>query len=171
MDNIALDMATKWVLDKAFSPVVIVTVYDFRNNRPTGMTAGWSMPCSADPLMYSVALWKKGYTHTLLQEGGFFAINIPNMDLLKTVEIFGSKHGDKLAKFDLAKVKHELWGEKKVPILFEASAIYICEKKDVVDCGDHFIFTGGVVESFVDPKKKTLINIGKRGRKREFVEV
>ena len=171
MKTVTLNTATKWVLDKAFSPVVIVTTFDTMNNRPTGMTAGWSIPCSTEPLMYSVALWKKGYTHTLLQESSSFAINIPNKALLKTVKIFGSKHGDKLAKFDLAKVKYELWGEKKVPILSEASAIYICEKKDVVDCGDHFIFIGKVVESFVDPKRKTLINTGKHGRKREFIEV
>jgi flavin reductase (DIM6/NTAB) family NADH-FMN oxidoreductase RutF len=87
------------------------------------------------------------------------------------MKIFGSNHGDKVAKFDLAQVRFDWAKIAKVPILAEASAAYVCRKINQVEAGDHFIFIGEVVEAYIDPKQKTLINVGKRAEGERYIEV
>jgi flavin reductase (DIM6/NTAB) family NADH-FMN oxidoreductase RutF len=166
-DKIAVD----WVCDMALSLPVFVLAYDEKLNRPSGMIAGWNMPCSSDGLRICVALWEKGYTHKLVQQTKEFMVAVPNEDLLNAVTIFGKKHGDKVAKFDLTGIKTQKAMYLRTPLLTEATANYECRVEHEYKSGDHFLFVGKVLVAYVNTDKKILVNTGTMGRKRSYIQL
>jgi len=150
--------------------VVFVLSYDRKNNRPSGMVCGWSTICSSDPNMMAVCLWKKGYTHKLIQDTKEFVVAIPNLSMEEAIHVFGENHGDKIDKFELSKVKTSEAKYVKVPLLSDATMNFECKLEKEVDSGDHIIFIGKVMASWMNEDKKVLINMGKKGEKRVFQE-
>ena len=150
--------------------VVFVLSYDRKNNRPSGMVCGWSTICSSDPSMMAVALWKKGYTHKLVQNTKEFVVAIPNKEMESIIHVFGENHGDKVDKFKLSKVKTSEAKFVKVPLLSDATMNFECKLEKEVDSGDHILFVGRVVASWINENKKVLINMGKKGGERVFQE-
>jgi len=150
--------------------VIFVLAYDRKNNRPSGMVCGWSTICSSDPNMMAVCLWKKGYTHTLIQDTKEFVVAIPNKGLEEAIHFFGENHGDKIDKFALSKVKTCAAKFVNVPLLTDATMNFECKVEKEVDSGDHILFIGNVVASWVNEDKKVLINMGKNDKDRIFRE-
>jgi len=150
--------------------VVFVLSYDRKNNRPSGMICGWSSICSSDPNMMVVALWKKGYTHKLVQDTKEFVVAIPNKGMEEAIHIFGENHGDKVNKFKLSKVHTSEARFVKIPLLSDATMNFECKLEKEVDSGDHILFIGKVVSSWISDNKKVLINMGKKDNKRVFEE-
>lgn len=150
--------------------VVFVLAYDRKNNRPSGMICGWSTICSSDPNMMAVCLWKKGYTHKLVQDTKEFVVAIPNKSLEKAIHIFGENHGDKVNKFELSKVKISKAKFVNVPLLTDATMNFECKVEKEVDSGDHILFIGKIVASWINDDKKVLINMGKKKDERVFDE-
>lgn len=157
---------------KKFKPerVVFVISYDKSKSRPSGMVCGWSTICSSEPDMLAVALWKEGYTHKLIRETREFVVAVPNKSLLKAIKVFGEKHGDKIDKFRVSKVKTLRSKYIKPPLLADATMNFECVLDKEVDSGDHILFLGKVVASYVDEGKKVLVNMGRKDGKRLFKE-
>lgn len=150
--------------------VVYVLSYDNKYNRPSGMIAGWSMKCSSEPKLYAVALWKKGYTHKLIQNTKEFVVAVPNKELEKAIKIFGKRHGDKIDKFKTTRLATQEAKHINVPLLSDATLNFECKLEKEVDSGDHIIFIGKVLASYVNEGKKILLNMGKKNKKRVFQE-
>jgi flavin reductase (DIM6/NTAB) family NADH-FMN oxidoreductase RutF len=162
-------------IEKAFTQfkpenIVFVISYDKKNKRPSGMIAGWNMKCSSGPHMFAVALWKKGYTHKLIQQTKEFVIAIPNKKIEKAIGIFGMTHGDKVDKFKIAKLKTLPAKYIKPPLLADATINLECKVEQEIDTGDHIIFIGKVLAAYVDEKRRVLLNMGKVNGKRVFRE-
>ena len=138
--------------------VVFVLSYDKKNKRPSGMVAGWSMKCSFKPRLFAVALWEKGYTHKLIQQTKEFVVAVPNRKLEKAIDIFGKRHGNKVDKFKLSKVKTLKAKHVDVPLLADATINLECKLEKEVKAGDHFIFIGKVVAAYLVEGKKVLLN-------------
>lgn len=160
MPKVTLIQVTNWLYNQTFSPVVIVATYDHNHHRPTGMTAGWSMPSSGRPLVYAVALWRRGYTHQLVRSNHTFSVNVPGLALADALEYFGTHHGDTVDKFATTATPFKLMGSDKTPIIPIAVASYVCRVIQEVTVGDHFVFFGQVTQAYIDPTQKTLINLG-----------
>lgn len=150
--------------------VVFVLSYDRKNNRPSGMVCGWSTICSSDPNMIAVALWKKGYTHKLIQDTKEFVVAIPNKGLENVIQVFGENHGDEIDKFKVSKVRTCKAKFIKSPLLLKATMNFECKLEKEVDSGDHILFIGKVIASWINESKKVLINMGKKDGKRVFRE-
>lgn len=150
--------------------VVFVISYDRKNKRPSGMVCGWSTICSSDPNMIAVCLWKKGYTHKLVQDTKEFVVAVPNKGMEEAIHVFGENHGDKVDKFKSSKVRTSEAKFVKVPLLSDATMNFECKLEKEVDSGDHILFVGKVVASWVNEDKKVLINMGKKEAKRVFQE-
>jgi flavin reductase (DIM6/NTAB) family NADH-FMN oxidoreductase RutF len=157
---------------KKFRPekAVFVISYDNTNHRPSGMVCGWSTTCSSDPDMIAVSLWKKGYTHKLIQETKEFVVAVPNKSLLKAIKVFGENHGDKLDKFKVSKVKTSSSKFIKPPLLSDATMNFECVLDKEIDSGDHILFLGKIVASYINEGKKVLVNMGRKDGKRVFKE-
>lgn len=153
---------------RPYSCVFVISV-DSRG-KPSGMIAGWNMRCSADPPLFAVALWKKGYTHKLIRQSKEFVIAVPNKKLEKAVKFFGTRHGDKVDKFKRTKIETLPSKYLKSPLLKDATINLECKLQKEVDAGDHIIFIGKILAAYVNPNKKVLLNMKRVNRTRIFKE-
>ena len=150
--------------------VVFVISYDRKLKRPSGMVAGWSMKCSSDPKLFSVALWEKGYTHKLIRDTKEFVIAVPDKSLEKALNVFGTRHGDEIDKFKVTRIATQKAKHINVPLLSDATINMECELEQELKTGDHIIFVGKVLAAYRNEGKKVLLNMGKKEGKRVFQE-
>lgn len=148
--------------------VVFVISYDRKNKRASGMVAGWSMKCSSKPKLFSVALWERGYTHKLIRDTKEFVIAVPNKSLEKTLNVFGTRHGDKIDKFKVTKVATQDAKHINAPLLSDATINLECKLEKELKTGDHIIFVGRVLVAYHNEGKKILLNMGRKKGKRVF---
>lgn len=159
---------TAFSLMKPESCVFVLALHP--DGRPTGMAAGWSMKCSNDPAMYCAALWKGGYTHTLIRNNKEFVIAVPNKPLAGVLEYFGSTHGNETDKFRESGVATVPATRVKVPLLADATINLECRLHAEVETGNHYLFIGEVVAAHHNAGKKILLNMRRESGKRVFEE-
>ena len=141
-----------------------------KKGKPSGMIAGWNMKCSTTPPLFAVSLQKKGYTHKLIKQSKEFVIAVPNKKLQKELEFFGSTHGNKIDKFKTTKLKTLKAKYLKSPLIKDATINFECKLKKEVVSGDHIIFIGRILASYINKNKKVLLNMKRVGDKRIFKE-
>lgn len=157
---------------ESFKPESCVFVISIdKNGRPSGMIAGWNMKCSTDPPLFAVSLSKKGYTHKLISQSKEFVIAVPNMDLKNELELFGSTHGDKIDKFQTTQIETAKSRYVKSPLIKNATINFECLLEKEIEAGDHIIFIGKIVMSYLNQNKKILFNMGKIDNNRMFEEL
>jgi len=142
-----------------------------KEGRPSGMVAGWSMKCSAEPPFFAVSISKEGHTHKLIRESKEFVIAVPNKELEKEVVFFGSHHGNEVDKFRETGVETEKARFVKSPLIKNATFNLECGLEKEVDSGDHLIFIGRVLAAYFNEGKGILFNMKKVGNKRIFQEL
>ncbi len=167
--TLIMDKVSPKIAFSAFKPEQIVFVISVNTDKkPSGMIAGWSMKCSFSPPLYAVALWEKGYTHKLIDHSKEFVIAVPNKNLEKAVRVFGTRHGDKVDKFKVTKLKTEKARFVSVPLLPEATINMECRVVDRFITGDHIVYIGEVLASYLDKNKKILVNM-KSDKKEKWI--
>jgi len=72
---------------------------------------------------------------------------------------FSQRSSDKFANVD-----YQLGVESKTPLLIGGSSFIQCKKFKEVECGDHFIFIGEVVQIAIDESKSPLLYFAKSYR-------
>jgi len=160
----------KEAFDK-FKPESCVFVISVdKNNKPSGMIAGWNMKCSAEPPLFAVSLSKGGYTHQLIQESREFVIAVPNKELEKELNFFGSHHGNEVDKFKESGIETEKAKFIKSPLIKKATVNFECQLEKELDSGDHLIFIGKILAAYINLEKKVLLNLGREKGKRVFEE-
>jgi len=164
-------VTVKEAFDK-FKPESCVFVISVdKHGNPGGMIAGWNMKCSSEPPLFAVSLSKKGYTHKLIRQSKEFVIAVPNKELEREVKFFGSKHGDKVNKFNETKIETAKAKFVRSPLLKKATVNFECRLEQEVDSGDHVIFIGGILASYVNKNKKVLFNMKYVNNERVFQEL
>ena len=153
---------------KPESCVFVISVDE--NSRPSGMIAGWNMKCSMEPPLFAVSLSKGGYTHKLIRKSREFVIAVPNKELEESLELFGSTHGNEIDKFAVSKIETAKAEFVRSPLIKKATINFECELVNEVDSGDHVIFIGKILASYVKKDKKVLLNMKKVDNKRIFEE-
>lgn len=164
------EVSPKEAFDK-FKPESCVFVISVdKDGKPSGMVAGWNMKCSYDPPLFAVSLQKKGYTHNLIRQSKEFVIAVPNKELQKEVEFFGSRHGNEVDKFLETGIATEKAKYIMSPLIKKATVNFECRLVKEVEAGDHYIFIGKVLASYIDEGKGILLNSKKVEGKRVFEE-
>lgn len=154
---------------KPESTVFVISVDS--EGKPNGMIAGWNMKCSSEPPLFAVSLSKKGNTHKLIRQSKEFVVAVPNKELEDEVRFFGSTHGNKINKFDKTKIEIEKAKFIKSPLIKKATINFECKLEKEINAGDHIIFIGRILTSYINKDKKVLFNIKKIDGKRIFGEV
>lgn len=161
---------TKDAFDK-FKPESCVFVISVNEGgKPNGMIAGWNMKCSVEPPLFAVSLSKGGYTHKLIRKSKEFVIAVPGKELEEILVFFGSTHGDEADKFAKTQIETEKAEFVKSPLIKNAAINFECELYKEVDSGDHIIFIGKILASYLNKDKKVLLNMKKVDGKRVFNE-
>lgn len=166
MDEVSISTA----FNKLKPENVVFVISVDKNGKPSGMVAGWSMKCSSDPPLFAVTLQKAGHTHKLIRESKEFVIAVPNKELEKELLFFGTKSGNEVDKFKETEIKTEKAKHVKSPLIKDATLNFECKLEKEVDSGDHIIFIGRVLASYLNKDKKILLNMGTVKGERVFEE-
>jgi flavin reductase (DIM6/NTAB) family NADH-FMN oxidoreductase RutF len=129
------------IVSKAISHgVYIITVRT--KERINGMTAAWVSQVSMNPLLLMVSIAPARFTHDLIKESGYFAINVLDEETMNYGAVFGFKSGRKADKFQ--NISH-FDAPDGSPVLNDALAYFECKVADILRAGDHNLFIGEVV--------------------------
>jgi len=141
-------------------PVVLVVSCD-SEGKPNVMPAGWSMVASGRPPMLAISIGHGRYTHDLIEETNEFVLVFPSEEMKSLIEYTGSCSGrdiDKFAKYDIEAIKSK---HVKPPLIKDAVACFECKVRGKLVTGDHTIFAGEVLASYIsDENKNRLYNFG-----------
>ena len=131
------------IISKAISHgVYIITVKT--KEKINGMTAAWVSQVSFNPRLIMVSIAPVRYTHDLIKESGYFAINALDESMQNYAAAFGFKSGRKADKFQNVTYSDAPNGS---PVLDGALAFIECKVVDTFTAGDHTLFIGEVVEA------------------------
>jgi flavin reductase (DIM6/NTAB) family NADH-FMN oxidoreductase RutF len=130
-------------------PVVLVCSIS-KKDKPNIMACSWITPVSEEPPLIALALWREGYTHSLIEETKEFTINVPSASLLKQVWIAGTKSGRKVDKITLTKLKLVPAKKVKPPVIEECMGHLECRLLSSMKAGECNIYVGEVVEAYAD---------------------
>jgi flavin reductase (DIM6/NTAB) family NADH-FMN oxidoreductase RutF len=142
------------IVSKAISQgVYVITVKT--KDRVNGMTAAWVSQVSLNPLMLMVSIAPARYTHNLIKEAGYFAINTLSEEQIDLAKHFGFKSGRKTDKFEGISYSDAPNGS---PVLDKALAFFECRLVDTFKAGDHTLFVGEVIsDRLLNEDKNPLI--------------
>jgi len=125
--------------------------------RKNGMTAAWLSQVSFTPPLLMASIAPARYTHGLIKNSGYFAINTLSEDQVEIAKHFGYHSGRNMDKFkDIAHFE----ASHGSPVLKDAIAYIECKLINAVKAGDHTLFIGEAIEGKVlKPDKKPLLFI------------
>ncbi|HEX2850211.1 MAG TPA: flavin reductase family protein, partial [Acidimicrobiales bacterium] len=113
-------------------------------DRRNAMTANWVIQIGSAPKLVGVSVEKEAVTHDLIAGSRAFVVNLLDRDdraivrkFTKPVEVEGAT----LNGFAF----HD--GRTGAPVLDQAVAYIECEVRDELDCGEHTLFVGEVVDA------------------------
>jgi flavin reductase (DIM6/NTAB) family NADH-FMN oxidoreductase RutF len=112
------------------------------------MAVAWIMPVSANPPILAMSIKAERYTYKLINESGFFAVNVPSFENEKQVLICGRRSGKDTDKFKLAKFTTEAGRCVEVPIIKECVAHIECRVTSTTRLGDHILVAGEVCAAY-----------------------
>jgi flavin reductase (DIM6/NTAB) family NADH-FMN oxidoreductase RutF len=139
--------------EDAFSgfPVVLATVSGAKDNI---ITLAMCHVFSFRPPLLGIGVSPKRFSYGLLKASDDFAVNIPSKNMLKAVEICGSKSGRRVDKFEASGLTKEKAEKISAPLIAECPVNIECKKVDELEAGDHTWFVGEVVSAKADVSYK-----------------
>ncbi len=111
---------------RLLAPGPVGLVSTMYRDQPNVMTAAWMLPLSLDPVRIGVAVHPTRLTHEFISKTEWFAINIPNVDLITPVHTCGlrsGRDGDKFAATGLTPTEAR---EIEAPLIAECVAHIEC---------------------------------------------
>jgi len=122
------------------------------DGKPNALTIAWSMPLSMSPPLVGISVSPKRYSHSLIERTGDFTVNIPTMDILEKVHVFGTVSGRDVDRFASLGLTAEKARAVKSPIVRECVAHLECRLTESLTTGDHTLFIGEVVAAYADDR-------------------
>ncbi|MGQ4891015.1 MAG: flavin reductase family protein [Candidatus Njordarchaeia archaeon] len=128
----------------------IITSGTYENGN--AMAASWTTPVSFDPPLIAVAISPKRYTYELIRKFGEYGVNILSFEKLDIVEKTGYYSGRDFNKFDHFGIRKMRAKKIESPLIADAICVMECVVKKTINIGDHDLFVGEVVETWVNPE-------------------
>ena len=129
--------------------VTIMTAQNEKGEK-VGVTANSFNSVSLDPPLILWSIDKRSSSYEVFAEATHFAVNVLAADQIDLSNKFARSKDDKYANVDF-----EL-GAGQTPVLKECSAVFECERYNIVEGGDHWIIIGRVV-NFQDNGRSPLL--------------
>ncbi|MGB9735174.1 MAG: flavin reductase family protein [bacterium] len=128
-----------------FYPCIVPLIGSRYKGETDLMPAAWQSGLSKDPMIYSVSISPKRYTHKLISSSGVFSANFIGFEHLNLLVRLGSISGRDIDKIKDTGVKLKPSVNLDVPIVEFAYAAYECAVQDIIKAGDHDLFIGRIV--------------------------
>jgi len=141
---------------------VVIAIAKDKSGRANPVTLGWSMLASSDPPLMAIAVYKGHYSIGAIRRSKCFTISYPSSKMSDAALFFGSHSGRDCDKFsEFKKCKTSPAKVIDSVLLDDGVANFECRLLWEKKAGDHIIFVGQVVASYVNIKKtKRLFTIG-----------
>ena len=129
--------------------VTIMTAQNAQGEK-VGVTANSFNSVSLDPALILWSIDKKSSSYAVFAEASHFAVNILSGSQIELSNKFARRNIDKFEG------THFRLGAGNTPVLENCSAVFECEKYQIVEGGDHWIIIGKVV-NFSDEGRSPLV--------------
>ncbi len=140
--------------------IVLVTSLD-EEGQPQVMTVGWKMRTSFQPPMIAIAVGAKRSMHKCIAESKEFVIAVPGAELAKATLLCGIPNPEKIDRFQQGGLITKPGNFVSCPLIENCLANFECKLAAEMPTGDHTIFVGEVVASWINEKPgKNLLVIG-----------
>ncbi|MBN1541291.1 flavin reductase family protein [candidate division KSB1 bacterium] len=138
--------------------VVFITAVDSQGNHHI-MTVGWKMRASFRPPMIAVAIGNQRRMRQMIDDSKEFVVAVPGTDLAREVLICGMPNLENEDRFAKCGFSRKPGTFVKAPLVERALCSFECKLSARVETGDHTLFIGEVVASWVneEPKPNLLV--------------
>ena len=140
-------------------PTGVCVITTSFNSLLWGFTANSFVSVSLAPPLVSFCLNKAAGSFDAFIGSKYFSINILASNQQEIAKQFSQRSSDKFANVD-----YQLGVESKTPLLIGGSSFIQCKKFKEVECGDHFIFIGEVIQIACEESKLPLLYFAKSYR-------
>ena len=114
------------------------------------MTLAWQTPASGHPMRIVISVAPQRFSHQLIMQHHAFAVNIPTIDIYRSVLICGSLSGRDTDKFKVAGLTRRHAQTISCPLIEECIGHIECRVVDSWNAGDHTLFLGEVTAAWAD---------------------
>lgn len=123
---------------------------------------GWFTLCNSNPRCFAICLYNKHYSHKIISETKEYVLCLPSFSQKEDILFCGSVHGLDINKLKNCKLK--IFPSKNVrpPIIEDSIACFECKVVNTANAGDHTIFIGEIVASYISDRKDKTYNLGDR---------
>jgi flavin reductase (DIM6/NTAB) family NADH-FMN oxidoreductase RutF len=122
------------------SSVCVIT--SLLNGKPNGLTATAMSSVCADPPRLLVCVNKSGSSHETIKTSGIFCVNVLAEEQDKVGKAFAGMMGKDFDRFSVGEWNKMVTG---APALLNATAVFDCEIKQVIDQFSHSVIIGEVL--------------------------
>ncbi|WP_168399317.1 p-hydroxyphenylacetate 3-hydroxylase reductase component [Acinetobacter indicus] len=150
MDNVQIDpMKFRRALGNFATGVTIMTAQNAKGEK-VGVTANSFNSVSLDPALILWSIDKKSSSFHVFEQATHFAVNILSGSQIELSNKFSRRNIDKYEGTSYRE------GAGAAPILDNCSAVFECERHQILEGGDHWIIVGKVV-NFYDEGRSPLV--------------
>jgi flavin reductase (DIM6/NTAB) family NADH-FMN oxidoreductase RutF len=144
-------------------PGPVVLVSSAHQGKRNIMTMGWHMVMMEEPSLFGCFIWDQNDSYEMVRRSKGCVINVPTIDLIKSVIGIGNSHGskvDKFEKFGLTAVEATKVG---APLIAECYANFECKLIDASLIKRYSLFVFEVVKAHVAKSPRYPATIHYRG--------
>ena len=134
-------------------PMPMTVVGAMVEERINYLAVAWVSRVNVDPPMIGVALGKRHYTNKGIRAHQEFSVNVPGVDLIRTVDYVGLFSGDRT---DKSSVFDSFFGElKHAPMIRNCPLTLECKVVKAVDLPRDEFFIGEIVGAYTEERYLT----------------
>ena len=132
------------------------------------MAISWWTYASNSPATVVICISSKGYTHTLIDEGKEFALNIPNENLTDLAAKCGTCTGSDIDKAKAFGIELEPASSIRPMLVKESKVQMECRMVNKIPVGDHFLYVADVICIHGNENAKVLKSMNGYGYLRSY---
>lgn len=153
----------KWKAGNMVYPLPAVMISCGNEAKPNIVTVAWTGTICTNPAMTYISLRKTRFSYALIEETGYFTINLTTKSLVRATDFCGVRSGrdyDKFKEMNLTPVYDEDTG---CPMILESPVSVVCKVMEIKELGSHDMFIAQVLnvyvdDQFIDEKDKFHLN-------------
>ena len=143
-------------------PVVLVSTH--HKNKDNVMTMSWHTMIDFEPPLIGCVISNRDYTFKIIKSSKECVINIPTVELAKSVVGCGNTTGKSLDKFETFGLTKTSAKIVQAPLIAECFANLECKVIDSKMANKYNFFVLEVVKGWINPKVKTPETLHHRGK-------
>jgi flavin reductase (DIM6/NTAB) family NADH-FMN oxidoreductase RutF len=142
------------------SRIALAVSFDEANSRCDIIALGWKMRTSLKPPMAAISVGQTRYSHELILREKEFVLAFPGEDIAREVLRCGTASGREIDKFADTGLTPLDAKHVKPSLIAECPVNYECRVEGVLETGDHTVFSGEILSSYLSEEKKLLLSAG-----------